>query len=172
VNEDLSAGGTVCVRDGRRDDLDEVIALERATDFAAKWSRAAYAEALHAQARLLHRHVLVAERIFENCDGERRLVGFAVIAVHDECAELESVAVAVGERGIGIGMALCKAAVEWARQSKASEAMLEVRARSQTAIALYNRLGFVETARRPRYYAGPEDDAVVMRLALIPSSTA
>ena len=99
-----------------------------------------------------------------------RLVGFAVMAVVDASAELESVAVAVTERGAGIGMALGKAAVEWTRRSGATEVTLEVRSGSQGALALYRRLGFVEGARRPRYYADPEDDAVLMRLPLMPSS--
>ncbi|HEY5055126.1 MAG TPA: GNAT family N-acetyltransferase [Acidobacteriaceae bacterium] len=172
MNEEHSASGAVCVREGRPDDVDAVIALERATEFAPHWPRAAYAEAIQAQAGLLPRRVLVAERIFEGCDAQRRLVGFAVMAVHDGSAELESVAVAVAERRAGTGMALCKAALAWACRSRALEVTIEVRAQSRGAIALYRRLGFVETARRPRYYAGPEDDAVLMRLPLIPSSIA
>ncbi len=44
--------------------------------------------------------------------------------------------------------------------------MLEVRAASVGAIALYTGLGFQEVARRARYYRAPEDDAVAMRLEL------
>ena len=168
-----SEHGKVCVRDARLGDVDAVIALERATEFAPHWPRAEYFTVLQSQAGLVCRRVLVAERVCEGDDrATGRLIGFAVMAVQDGRAELESVAVAVMERRAGAGTALCKAAVEWARCSGASEVTLEVRSRSQGALALYRRLGLVEAARRPRYYADPPDDAVVMRLPLMSLSTA
>jgi ribosomal-protein-alanine N-acetyltransferase len=47
-----------------------------------------------------------------------------------------------------------------------AEVVLEVRASNQSALGLYRVLGFVETGRRPRYYADPQEDAVLMRLQL------
>ena len=165
------AGGEICVREGRLDDLDAVIALERATEFAPHWPRTAYVKAPQAQTDSVRRYLVVAERLEKQGESVLgRLVGFAVMAVVDDSAELESVAVAVTERGAGIGMELGKAAVEWARGSGVIEVTLEVRSQSQAALPLYRRLGFVESARRPRYYADPEDDAVLMRLPLMPSS--
>ena len=43
---------------------------------------------------------------------------------------------------------------------------LEVRAASAGAIALYEGMGFVLVGRRRRYYRGPVDDALLMRLGL------
>jgi ribosomal-protein-alanine N-acetyltransferase len=56
--------------------------------------------------------------------------------------------------------------IDWCRAQGAEAVELEVRASSAGAIALYAGLGFVGVGRRPKYYSGPEDDAVLMRLEL------
>jgi ribosomal-protein-alanine N-acetyltransferase len=102
-------------------------------------------------------------------DGEQGegLLGFAVGVVHPAGdAELESIAVAEGARRCGIGEALCLAVANWCVAQGATELLLEVRASSAGAIALYAKAGFAAVGRRARYYSQPEDDAVVMRLGL------
>jgi len=148
-------------------DLDAILALERATEFAPHWSRAAY-QAMLAPAEP-HRCLLVAE-----LDG--RLAGFAAALLHPvqpdssgRAAELESVVVAAANRRSGIGRELCRAVIERCRRERASELVLEVRAASVAAIALYTSLGFAQRGRRPRYYRDPEDDALLMQLPLRPS---
>ncbi len=69
-------------------------------------------------------------------------------------------------RRSGIGRALCAAVLDWCRLQAATEIVLEVRAASAGAIALYSSLGFAEIGSRPRYYHDPEDDALLMRLPL------
>jgi ribosomal-protein-alanine N-acetyltransferase len=81
-------------------------------------------------------------------------------------AELESVVVSANSRRAGIGRALCRAVLDWSRSQGATELVLEVRAASSAAIALYAGLGFTLAARRPRYYRDPDDDALLMRLHL------
>ena len=81
-------------------------------------------------------------------------------------AELESVVVSASYRRAGIGRALCRAVLDWSRSQGATELVLEVRAASSAAIALYASLGFTLAARRPRYYRDPGDDALLMRLQL------
>jgi ribosomal protein S18 acetylase RimI-like enzyme len=81
-------------------------------------------------------------------------------------AELESVVVSASARRAGIGRALCRAVFDWFRSQGATEVVLEVRAASAAAIALYAGLGFIPAARRPRYYRDPDDDALLMRLQL------
>jgi len=84
-------------------------------------------------------------------------------------AELESVVVSASARRSGIGRALCRAVLDWCRTNGASEVVLEVRASSAAAVALYASLGFTTTARRPCYYQDPADDALLMRLPLPPN---
>jgi ribosomal-protein-alanine N-acetyltransferase len=47
-----------------------------------------------------------------------------------------------------------------------SEVILEVRASNAAAVGFYRALGFAENGRRARYYADPEEDALLMRLGL------
>jgi ribosomal protein S18 acetylase RimI-like enzyme len=52
------------------------------------------------------------------------------------------------------------------RTAGVREFILEVRASNQRALGFYRSLGWSETGRRPRYYADPEEDAVLMSLEL------
>ncbi len=133
-------------------DVAEVVALERGADRAPHWPETAYAHAVTEADRCL----LVAEE-----DGV--LVGFAVGSVAGDEGEVESVAVRLGARGRGTGRALVEAAVAWAREAGARAVMLEVRASSAGATRVYARAGFRQVGIRPGYYAGPEEDALVMR---------
>jgi ribosomal-protein-alanine N-acetyltransferase len=98
-------------------------------------------------------------------------VGFAVghvtVLETEVLAELESVGVADSARRAGIGRALCEAVIAWVRGQGAEQIELEVRSRSDGAIALYRGLGFAAVGMRPKYYREPVDDAVLMRLALV-----
>jgi ribosomal-protein-alanine N-acetyltransferase len=152
------------LRTARASDLDAILALERATRNAPHWPLAAYQAILDSP--LPQRCLMVAE----SGDG---LAGFAVGLVHPEperVAELESVVVAGSARRAGIGHALCKAVIDWCQACGAAEVILEVRAGSAAAIALYAGLGFMRAGRRPRYYVDPDDDALAMRLELRPGS--
>jgi ribosomal-protein-alanine N-acetyltransferase len=152
------------VRQGNAADVEAVVALERATELAAHWTRSAYEAILDADAAQ-RRCLFVAEV-------EGTVVGFAVGAVQaglqlNGCvAEIESVAVAVAARRTGIGRELCGAVVGWFKAQGAGEVVLEVRAGSAGAIALYVGMGFVPAGMRPRYYTSPEEDAVLMRMQL------
>ena len=93
----------------------------------------------------------------------------SIAAAPNRIAELESVVVSASARRAGIGRALCRAVLDWSRSQGATELVLEVRASSSAAIALYAGLGFTLAARRPRYYRDPDDDALLMRMELQPN---
>ena len=69
----------------------------------------------------------------------------------------------------GIGSALMREMVTYARKSGIDHALLEVRRSNATAIALYRAAGFFVTGIRARYYADDED-AVEMMLVLDPAT--
>lgn len=147
------------IRPAKVSDLDALYALERSIPTAPHWPRAAYAAILSENIFIPRRCLIVAVG-----DG---LLGFAVGIAHPVGdAELESVAVAEAARRKGIGGALCTAVADWCRGAGASELLLEVRTRSDGAIALYRKLGFQAVGTRPGYYRNPPEDAVVMRMAL------
>jgi ribosomal-protein-alanine N-acetyltransferase len=146
------------VRAGQAEDLEAVVALERAAAEAPHWPVGVYEAMVQADAGF--RGLFVAE-------DAAGLVGFAVGSCHaGGCGELESVVVEVGSRRAGTGRALCAAVLEWCRARGADAVELEVRAGSLGAIALYRQLRFIEVGRRPGYYRDPEDDAVLMRAPL------
>jgi RimJ/RimL family protein N-acetyltransferase len=74
-----------------------------------------------------------------------------------------------GWRGRGIGSALVRAAIEWARAQGLHKLCLEVFPTNTAAIALYRKCGFVEEGRRVKQYrraSGELWDAIAMGLLL------
>ncbi len=67
------------------------------------------------------------------------------------------VAVHHAHRGKGIGRLLVEHVLGACREGGAEFVSLEVRPSNREAVALYTRLGFVETGRRKRYYQDGED---------------
>jgi ribosomal-protein-alanine acetyltransferase len=100
------------------------------------------------------------------CPSRFGVVGFAVVAVVAGEAELETIAVAADGQRRGVGGWLLRALVDELKTAQVSELNLEVRASNQMALGFYRKQGFEEAGRRPRYYADPEEDAVLMRLRL------
>jgi RimJ/RimL family protein N-acetyltransferase len=73
--------------------------------------------------------------------------------------------VAAGWRGRGVGSALVRAAVDWARGHGLHKLCLEVFPHNTAAIAMYRRCGFAEEGRRVKQYrraSGELWDAIVM----------
>ena len=77
-----------------------------------------------------------------------------------------NIAVAPEYRKQGIGKALIEALMEYLRQKKVIALLLEVRVSNASAIALYQKMGFEQVGRRPKYYRNPREDALIMRREL------
>jgi len=72
-------------------------------------------------------------------------------------------------RGRGVGSALVRAAIDWARGQGLHKLSLEVFAHNEAAIALYRKSGFAEEGRLTKQYrraSGELWDAMVMGLLL------
>jgi ribosomal-protein-alanine N-acetyltransferase len=145
-------------------ELAQIVLLERETVTAPHWAYRDYADLLRADpAASIRRGLLVATE-------GRMVLGFAVGSAFGsgcevEC-ELESVVVRDDMRRQGLGSALCRAVMDWARIEGAGSIALEVRASSGGALRLYGGMGFVATGRRPSYYPNPTEDAIVMHCTL------
>jgi [ribosomal protein S18]-alanine N-acetyltransferase len=93
-------------------------------------------------------------------------VGFGVVGLAADVAEIESLAVSADWRRQGIARLLCAHLLNWARARHATQASLEVRLTNIPARALYESLGFEKNAVRRGYYRDPEEDALVMTMVL------
>ena len=78
-------------------------------------------------------------------------------------ADMMNVAVAEKYRRQGIGRKLVTTLIDHLHENKAHCLTLEVRASNAAAISMYFDLGFEEVGRRPKYYAKPVEDALILR---------
>lgn len=149
-------------------DADAVVALAATAPEAPQWPRSAYATYLAPDAGnpALLRIALVATA--PTSPGEILAFACATLlrvpnaADAGNLCQLDSMAVRPEARRRGMGAALLQALLAWAAQNGARHFSLEVRASNGPAIALYQRLGLQLEGRRPRYYAHPQEDALLL----------
>ena len=146
----------VAIRPARRDDVDDVAAIERSA-FNDPWSAASF-RALFGNPLV---HFAVAEDPITG-----RIFGYVVAWVVVDEAEIANLAVSDDARRAGIGARLLDHAIEAARDRKSRVVFLEVRESNAAARALYSSRGFEVAARRSKYYRKPVEDALVLRRAL------
>ena len=81
------------------------------------------------------------------------------------CGETDmmNVAVTADYRRQGLGEKLVLALVEELKAMGSQCLTLEVRDSNTPARTLYEKLGFAEVGRRPRYYQNPKEDALILR---------
>ncbi|WP_182623342.1 ribosomal protein S18-alanine N-acetyltransferase, partial [Clavibacter phaseoli] len=140
-------------------DLPELMHLETTTFVSDAWS----ADAMRGELTARHGWYVVA---VDEADGA--ILGYAGLSCPRgaHAADVQTIAVADGSRGRGVGRALLTRLVAEAHSRGAREVLLEVRADNPVAQSLYSSLGFEAIAVRPHYYQPDDVDAVVMRVAL------
>jgi ribosomal-protein-alanine N-acetyltransferase len=143
---------TVELRAMELGDVPAVLVLEEDLFAPDTWTASMYRDELR---RSDTRHYLVAE------DGSG-VVGWAGLIVYPDEAHVSTIGVARDRQGKGIGARLLDALLAEADR-RTPVVLLEVRADNDRAIGLYERRGFVEMGRRPRYYQPSGTDAVVMK---------
>jgi RimJ/RimL family protein N-acetyltransferase len=163
------AAARVVVRRARHRDLDRLVDLFAEVAAEGRWigaelpldrerRRRRFSEAMHDERAIL----LVAE-----VDGQ--LVGqLDMELVRYGVADL-GMLVADGWRGQGLGTALLRAGIDWARGAGAHKVALQVWPHNDAAVALYQKLGFQREGLLRRHYRrrnGELWDAVVMGLQL------
>ena len=102
-------------------------------------------------------------------DQQAGIVGFILIRVIAEEAEVLTLAVAPWARRTGVGLELVEAAAAEAERRGALTMFLEVADDNPAALALYRRAGFEQAGARRGYYARGEAapvDALVLRRVL------
>lgn len=134
-------------------DLEAIRALDAATFGPDAWGEVAWRDQVPET-----RQILVAVE-------DEQVVGFAVLCVAADVADLHRIVVESARRRRGIGGALVGVLVAEARARDCDRMLLEVETDDAAALAVYGRRGFVEIARRVAYY-GPGRDALVLEREL------
>ena len=94
---------------------------------------------------------------------EDRVAGYVGSqSVLDE-ADMMNIAVHPDFRRRGVAQHLVEGLVAGLKEKDVRCLTLEVRASNAPAIALYQKLGFVQVGRRPNYYRNPKEDALILR---------
>jgi ribosomal-protein-alanine N-acetyltransferase len=131
------------------------MALEKHAVTAAHWTRQQY-DAIFSQPSPRRLALLIEE--------EPTVQGFLVGRALEGEWEIENIAVAGQARRRGLGTRLVGEFLDAARAQGAKSVFLEVRESNRAARSLYEKWGFLESGRRPRYYPGPEEDAIVYHM--------
>ena len=150
----MNAGRVIVERVHSAEDLDQVAALEGAC-FTNPWTR-----------EMLEREVHQSDvaRVYVVRDESGAMVAFCLCWVIVDELHVNTIAVDPTRRRAGLATMLMRHVMGEAASDGAHRCTLEVRASNDAARRLYERLGFVEKAIRPRYYSQPEEDAVILWL--------
>ncbi len=140
----------------RREDLDEVLAIERAS-FPSAWSRESYLREL---------------RNPNSCYFVARLqgsvIGHAGMWIIGDEAHISTLAVHPDRRRRGLGRRLLSHLIDISLERHIARVTLEVREANSAARALYGEFGFQETGLLPRYYGDTGESGVIMCKVLSP----
>ncbi len=144
------------LRLARFEDAPVLYAIEQRAH-AYPWSRNQFDEILDSDTL-----VLVAENADAQC------LGYAVLSVAVDDADLLNLAVDPQQRRRGLGRFLLQGILACAKERGVVRCFLEVRTSNRAAITLYRHDGFAEVGRRMDYYPAHygREDALVMCLDL------
>jgi ribosomal-protein-alanine N-acetyltransferase len=132
-------------------DLEAVEEIERES-YPTPWSRAMFLAELRKPSSLA-----IGAFIDEGA-----LVGYAFVSRYVDAWHIMNVAVATGFRRRGIATTLLERLFEVTAADSRRGFTLEVRVSNESAIRLYERLGFERRGIRRGYYTDNREDAVIM----------
>ncbi len=145
------------LRPMRESDLDAIMRIEEHA-YPFPWTRGIFRDCLRASYPMW-----VQER-----GGE--IIGYGVLSIAADEAHVLNLCTAPECEGHGLGRRMLQALLRIARGGGARRVFLEVRPSNPRAIELYERNGFNEIGRRPRYYPAADngrEDAIVMAMELL-----
>jgi ribosomal-protein-alanine N-acetyltransferase len=150
----MSATGnsTASLRLARVGDVEQLARIERDA-FSDPWPESAFREFLDRA----HARCSVA------VDANDRAIGYCVMLVMADEAEIANIAVARENRRTGVAALLLDDAIATARERHVSALYLEVRTSNAAARALYESRNFRMVGRRRGYYQHPTEDALILR---------
>lgn len=150
----IPPGAQILVRPLAAADIEAVMSVQARSREASQWSRDGYARAA------------AGEYAAWVAAAGNSVVGFLVLRIVADEAEVLNLAVEPESRRRGVAAGLLAAAIDASRAAGATRAFLEVRESNAGAIAFYQRQDFRLDGRRPKYYTGPREDALVLSRGL------
>ena len=138
------------IRRMERGDVERISQLEEET-FSMTWSRDAFLEMIEKEDARYY----VAE-----ADGEV-VGGCGVLMIAGE-GDITNVVIDKNYRNQGIGTKMLQYLIEDGYQNGLTAFTLEVRVSNESAIHVYEKLGFFSEGIRPNFYEKPTEDAMIM----------
>lgn len=140
------------LRDMAEADLDAVLRIEREVH-AYPWTQGNFSDALRSK---------YVCKVLESETGQ--MLGYAVMMLAVDEAELLDIAVAAGFQRQGWGHRLLQEMMALARRDGMQRVVLEVRASNMAAISLYRSMGYIDIGLRRDYYPSQNarEDAILM----------
>lgn len=133
------------------EDIGQVCEIEKLS-FTTPWSRKSFEDEITKNS--------LARYIVAKVDGKVAAYGGMWIVLDE--GHITNIAVHPDYRGQKIGEKLVRVLLKTAKDNKAANVTLEVRASNKIARKLYNKLGFKDSGTRKGYYADTGEDAIIM----------
>ena len=135
-------------------DLKEIEEIERRS-YPTPWSRSMFAGELAKPSS-------ICIGAFEGDVEDGKLCGYLVVSRYVDAWHVMNIAVDPEQRGRGIATMLLERLFELTADDARRGYTLEVRVSNETAIRLYERLGFESRGVRRGYYTDNREDALIM----------
>lgn len=135
-------------------DLKEIEEIERRS-YPTPWSRSMFAGELAKPSS-------ICIGAFEGDVEDGKLCGYLVVSRYVDAWHVMNIAVDPDQRGRGIATMLLERLFELTADDARRGYTLEVRVSNETAIGLYERLGFESRGIRRGYYTDNREDALIM----------
>jgi len=135
-------------------DLKEIEEIERRS-YPTPWSRSMFAGELAKPSS-------ICLGAFEGDVEDGRLCGYLVVSRYVDAWHVMNIAVDPEQRSRGIATMLLERLFELTADDARRGYTLEVRVSNETAISLYERLGFESRGIRRGYYTDNREDALIM----------
>lgn len=144
---------TIKIRRMEPEDAPEVSCMERQI-FSQPWSCQGFLDAL-----------ALENAIFLVAESSGKILGYCGMYCAADEGEITNVAVDEAHRNCGIGKMLVQQLLKEAKEVGIAVAILEVRISNESAIHLYEAMGFTIQGIRKGFYEMPKEDGYVMTLS-------
>lgn len=138
------------IREMTFEDLDQVMEIEKA-NFEVPWTAEGF-----------FTYLLRMDALFLVAEKSKKIAGYCGVIMAADEGDITNVSVKKELQGQGIGKGLMAELIRRTGEMGINTIFLEVRKSNQSAIALYEKMGFEHMGIRKGYYSNPTEDAITM----------